>query len=149
MIHPPLAGVLPETEGLLGDAHKHIVEIISGAVAIAGIAIAAWLFLPTNNWPANKPLQNFFNTKFAHGFRCLWKYAWGFDWLYDRVFVKPYLWLVRVNSRDLIDIVVESIPLAMHKGHDVLAATENGRVRWYAASIAAGAAAILVIVLWL
>ena len=143
MIHPPLAGVLPETESLIGDTHKHIVEIISGAVAIAGIAIAAWLFLPTK-----KPLQNIFNTRYAQGVSCLWKFGWGFDWLYERVIVKPYLWLVRVNSRDFIDIAVESIPVLMNKGHSILAATENGRVRWYAASIAAGAAAVLVVVLW-
>jgi NADH-quinone oxidoreductase subunit L len=143
MIHPPLSGVLPDPHSLLDDAHRHTVEIISGAVAMAGIALAAWLFLP-----ANRPLQGFFNTGFAHGFRCLWKYGWGFDWLYDRVLVKPYLWLVRFNSRDFIDVVVETIPLLMRKGHDVLSATENGRVRWYAASIAAGAAAVLVIVLW-
>lgn len=143
MIHPPLAGVLPEAVSLLGDAHKHMIEMISGAVAISGIALAAWLFLPTH-----KPLQNFYNTKFAHGFRCLWKYGWGFDLLYDRLFVKPYLWLVRANSRDLIDIAVESIPVLMRAGHDVVSATENGRVRWYAASIAAGAAAVLVVVLW-
>jgi NADH-quinone oxidoreductase subunit L len=79
----------------------------------------------------------------------LWKYGWGFDLIYDRVFVKPYLWLVRANSRDLVDIVVESIPVLMRSGHDMLSTTENGRVRWYAASIAAGAAAVLVVVLWL
>jgi NADH-quinone oxidoreductase subunit L len=54
-----------------------------------------------------------------------------------------------VNSRDAIDVVVESIPVLMRKGHDALSATENGLVRWYAASIAAGAAAVLLIVLWL
>lgn len=143
MIHPPLAEVLPDASGLADEGQKHMLEIISGAVAIAGIALAAWLFLP-----ANKPFQSFFATKFAHGFRCLWKYGWGFDLFYDQLFVKPYLWLVRANSRDLIDIAVESIPVLMRKGHDVVSATENGRVRWYAASIAAGAAAVLVIVLW-
>lgn len=143
MIHPPLVGVLPEAANLADESHKHVLEMISAAVAIAGIALAAWLFLP-----ANKPFQAFFATKFSHGFRCLWKYGWGFDLLYERLFVKPYLWLVRVNSRDLIDIVVESIPVLMRRGHDVVSATENGLVRWYAASIAAGAAAVLLIVLW-
>jgi NADH-quinone oxidoreductase subunit L len=144
MIHPPLAGVLPESKILAEVAYKHKVELLSASVAIAGVLLAAWLFLP-----ARRPLQGFFNTKFAHGFRCLWKYGWGFDVIYDYLFVKPYLWLVRVNSRDLIDIVVESIPVAMRAGHDALSTTENGRVRWYAASIAAGAVAVLLIVLWL
>lgn len=144
MIHPPLAGVLPEPKALLGDAHKHMLEMFSAAVAIAGIGVAAWLFLP-----ANRPLQGFFSTGFAHGFRCLWKYAWGFDALYDRLFVRPYLWLVRINHRDVIDVVIEGIPGVMRSGHDMLSATENGRVRWYAAAVAAGAGAVLLLVLWL
>jgi NADH-quinone oxidoreductase subunit L len=143
MIHPPLAGVLPEST-IADESAKHWVEIVSAAVAIAGVGIAAWLFLP-----AQKPLQALFAQHWAHGVRCLWKYAWGFDVLYDRIFVRPYLWLVRINSRDAIDVVVENIPTLMRKGHDALSVTENGLVRWYAASIAAGAAAILLVVLWL
>jgi NADH-quinone oxidoreductase subunit L len=143
MIHPPLAGVLPVSEMVDNESKKHVLEMISGGVAIFGIVIAAWLFLP-----AKKPLRDFYNTKVAHGFRCLWKYGWGFDALYDRLFVRPFLWLVRVNSRDLVDMTVESIPVLMRSGRDVLSATENGRVRWYASSIAAGAIAVLFVVLW-
>jgi len=142
MIHPPLAGVLPETV-VTDESPKHWLETISVAVAISGVGIAAWLFLPVQ-----KPLQTVFEQRWAHGVRCVWKYAWGFDVLYDRVFVRPYLWLVHANRRDAIDVLVESIPALMRKGHDVLSVTENGLVRWYAASIAAGAAAILLIVLW-
>ncbi len=144
MIHPPLKGVLPESVAVASESSRHILEVISAAVAVIGVAVAAWLFLP-----AKSPLQSVFDQRWAHGLRCLWKYAWGFDILYDRLFVKPYCWLVRINSRDLVDVLVESIPLLMRKGHSVLSATENGLVRWYAASIVAGAAAVLLIVLWL
>jgi NADH-quinone oxidoreductase subunit L len=144
LIHPPLAGVLPAVVDTGAGAQKHVLEMISGAIAIAGILVAAWLFLP-----ARKPLQGFFNTRFAHGFRCLWKYAWGFDMLYDRLFVKPYMWLVRLNRNDVIDLVIDSIPLVMRGGHDILSATENGRLRWYAAAVTSGAAAVLFVVLWL
>lgn len=143
MIHPPLAGVLPESAAAHVEEGKHTLEMLSAAVAIVGIAVAAILFLP-----AKKPFQAFFNTRFAHGFRCLWKYAWGFDALYNAVFVKPYLLLVRLNRRDLIDVVIEAIPAVMRGGHNVLSATENGRVRWYAAAVAAGACAVLLTVLW-
>ncbi len=142
MLHPPLAGVLPET--LVADeSKKHTLELLSAFVALSGVAVAAWLFLPKQ-----RPLQGFFAQRWVHGIRCLWKYAWGFDVLYDRVFVRPYLWLVRMNSRDAIDVCFENIPVLMRKGHDALGATENGLVRWYAASIAAGATAILLFVLW-
>ncbi|HQQ63163.1 MAG TPA: NADH-quinone oxidoreductase subunit L [Pseudomonadales bacterium] len=143
MIHPPLAGVLPESPASHLEEGKHTLEMLSAGVAIFGIVVAAILFLP-----ANKPLQGFFSTRFAHGFRCLWKYAWGFDALYNVLFVKPYLYLVHINRRDLIDVVIESIPGVMRAGHDALSATENGRVRWYAAAMVSGAAAVLVVVLW-
>ncbi|MEZ5539696.1 MAG: NADH-quinone oxidoreductase subunit L [Pseudomonadales bacterium] len=142
MLHPPLTSVLPET--LVPDeSKKHAIEILSVLVGLSGIAIAAWLFLPKQ-----RPLQGFFAQRWVHGIRCLWKYAWGFDVLYDRIFVRPYLWLVKANSRDAIDVCVEGIPVLMRKGHDALGATENGLVRWYAASIVAGATAILLFVLW-
>src|SRR3546814_9882702 len=32
-----------------------------------------------------------------------WRAAFGFDWLYDKLFVQPYLFLVRVNRRDVAD----------------------------------------------
>jgi NADH-quinone oxidoreductase subunit L len=143
MIHPPLAGVLPESVAAHVEEGKHSLEMFSAGVAILGIVVAAFLFLP-----ANKPFQGFFSTRFAHGFRCLWKYAWGFDALYNTLFVKPYLYLVHINRRDLIDVCIEGIPALMRAGHDALSVTENGKVRWYAAAMVSGAAAVLVVVLW-
>ncbi len=144
-IHPALSDVLPELlspEGSLGK--KHMLEAISVSVALTGIAIAAFLFMGNK-----KPLQPFFASSFAQGFRCLWKYAWGFDWLYDRLFVRPYMALVRLNSRDAIDRIVEGIPVVAVATHGLLSSLQTGRVRWYAAVVVSGAIAVLAVVLWL
>jgi NADH-quinone oxidoreductase subunit L len=144
LIQLPLNGVLPEPAHLPSlEGAKHWLELVSVSISLTGIAIAAFFFLG-----GKQPMAGFFAGSFVQGLRCLWKNAWGFDWLYDKVFVKPYMALVKLNSRDVIDVFVESIPVAAVAAHRTLSATQNGRVRWYAVALVSGAIAILAMVLW-
>lgn len=72
-----------------------------------------------------------------------WYHAWGFDWLYDKLFVKPYLLLCQLLGRDPIDRTLGVVPFSVRGGHNLLSLTENGRLRWYAASLVGGAAILL------
>ena len=47
--------------------------------------------------PAIRPLAAF------------WLGGWGFDWVYERVFVRPVKWFARVARNDLVDYVVGGI----------------------------------------
>ena len=67
--------------------------------------------------------------------RQLWFAAWGFDWLYDKLFVRPYLALCHLLRRDPIDRSIGLIPLLARGGNAALVRSETGQVRWYAASI--------------
>jgi NADH-quinone oxidoreductase subunit L len=81
--------------------------------------------------------------------RKFWHYGWGFDGLYDFVFVRPYIWLAHSNRRDVIDNLytgVARLCLAFYRG---LSATQTGLVREYAAAIAAGSAAIVFIAIFI
>ncbi|MDK8263234.1 MULTISPECIES: NADH-quinone oxidoreductase subunit L [Pseudomonas] len=138
MIVPPLAGVLPESIGHAGGEAKHSLEITSGAIAIAGILLAALLFLGKRsfvNGLAKSAPGRFFGT--------WWYHAWGFDWLYDLIFVKPYLLLTRLLRHDPFDQAIGLIPMLARGGNLALSITENGRLRWYAASIVGGAVLLL------
>lgn len=138
LITPPLAGVLPESVGHAGGEGQHALEITSGAIAIAGILLAALLFLGKRSFVsglAKSAPGRFFGT--------WWYHAWGFDWLYDLIFVKPYLLLARLLRRDPIDQGIGLIPLLARGGNLALSITENGRLRWYAASIVGGAVLLL------
>jgi NADH-quinone oxidoreductase subunit L len=73
----------------------------------------------------------------------LWYAAWGFDWLYDMILVKPYLFLTRLVRRDPIDKTFNLVPASTQLAHRLLSATQTGSLRWYAATIAAGAVIIL------
>ncbi|WP_371366465.1 NADH-quinone oxidoreductase subunit L [Pseudomonas sp. QL9] len=138
LITPPLHGVLPESVGHAGGEAQHSLEIASGAIAIAGILLAGLLFLGKRRFVsalAQSAPGRFFGT--------WWFHAWGFDWLYDKLFVKPYLLLCRLLGRDPIDQSLVLVPLTARGGHKLLSLTENGRLRWYAASLVGGAALLL------
>lgn len=138
LITPPLAGVLPESVGHAGGEAKHSLELASGAIAIAGILLAGLLFLGQRRFIsalAKSAPGRFFGT--------WWYHAWGFDWLYDKLFVKPYLLLCQLLGRDPIDRTLGVVPFSVRGGHNLLSLTENGRLRWYAASLVGGAAILL------
>jgi NADH-quinone oxidoreductase subunit L len=120
------------------EAMKHHVEFVSGAIAITGIVLAAFLFLFDTRIVKSIAASSIgqFLTKW-------WFAAWGFDWLYDKVFVKPFLFVVSVIRRDPVDKTFNLIPAAVQQMHHALSATQNGSVRWYAATIAAGVVIIL------
>ncbi len=138
LIHPPVAGVLPAGPGATVEHGRHLLEAISGGIAIAGIVIAALL------WLGERRLVNAVAAS-APGrlLSCWWRNAWGFDWLYQKIFVGPFMFLVRINSRDVIDLIVGLVPRLARWAHDWLSVTQSGHLRWYAASIAAGVALIL------
>lgn len=137
-ITPPLAGVLPQSAGHAGGEAKHSLEIASGAIALAGILLAALLFLGKRRFVsalAKSTPGRFFGT--------WWYHAWGFDWLYNWIFVKPYLAITRLLRSDPIDKAILIVPILARAGNLTLSLTENGRLRWYAASIVGGAVLLL------
>jgi NADH-quinone oxidoreductase subunit L len=77
-----------------------------------------------------------------------WYAGWGFDWLYDRVFVTPVVWAARINRADAIDFVYKGIAALAAAMWRVLSWTETGNLRWYAAGIAAGTVIFLAIVVF-
>ncbi|HEX4869841.1 MAG TPA: hypothetical protein VFV15_03840, partial [Moraxellaceae bacterium] len=134
LIHPPVAGVLPETTPVVTDKGvQHGIELLSAGVALAGIALAVFLFAGQRRFITG--LANSGAGRLVGG---LWKNAWGFDWLYDRVFVKPFMLVVRATAREWADAGVGAITWVTHKAHDILAKTQSGKLRWYAASMAIG-----------
>ena len=141
MIHPPLAGVLPAATEHTTNLPKLTVGILSSAVALSGIAVACGLFLGQRRlvtWLAG--------TLPGRLLAQWWVQDWGFDWLYDRLLVRPFVWFARVNIRDGIDLAILTIPTALRALNGALVRTENGRMRWYAAGMAAGAVLVVAMV---
>lgn len=140
LIKPPLAGVLPENE--FYENGKVALEITSSAVAFIGIIIAAML------WLGKRQLVTRIVNSSLGSFFCNWWFAsWGFDWLYDQIFVKPYLIIARLLRYDPLNSMMNLTMFILRIGNKGLVISENGYLRWYVASISLGAVIVLASIL--
>jgi NADH-quinone oxidoreductase subunit L len=81
----------------------------------------------------------------AHGLHRVWLAGWGFDWLYDRLLVRPFVWLARINRADFVDALYGVIAAAARAGYAGMSRVQDGRVRRYAGWLAAGSVASIAI----
>ncbi len=109
LIAPPLDSVLPKSHEAEAGV-KHLVEIMTIATAVIGTALATFLFLFDT-----KIVKGIANSSIGKVLTKWWYAAWGFDWLYDMIFVKPFLFLVRLVRRDPIDQTFNLIPAGVQQ----------------------------------
>jgi NADH-quinone oxidoreductase subunit L len=129
------AGAIPETP----VRTEWILQGISEAASLLGIPVA-WLVYRRNRSSAPAPAVGV--ARFLLG-------GWGFDSLYDRILVRPFVWLARINTRDVVDRIFDGVGGLFMLLSRAFRWTQNGRVRWYAAGMAAGAALIVAAVVLL
>jgi NADH-quinone oxidoreductase subunit L len=141
----PLGGFLkglfgpPPGEGVPGEA---ALIGISSAVTLLGIALAYLVFVRQRGrapaWERSPAYQAACRFSLS---------GWGFDWLYDHLFVRPYLAFTRFDRDDGIDAVYRALADATRASSRVLSATQSGRVRSYATGILLGAVLVAVVLL--
>jgi NADH-quinone oxidoreductase subunit L len=143
LIHPPLAGVLPQSLGSIleetGQAHDlHLVEMIAMAAALGGLVIGALLFTGERRL-VTRMRESAIGAGLAHW----WTHGWGFDALYDLIFSRPFLWIARLIGRDPIDRVWSVVPAVMRAGNGLSTSRQTGSLRGYAVAMALGVAVLL------
>lgn len=140
LITQPLGAVFPE--GNASHEGKYVLEALSGVVAIVGVVIAAWLYLKQRQCVAKVA-----NTRTGRFFSTWWFHAWGFDALYEVLFVKPYkgaAWLIQNDPVNQFFNLFGCLLKGTNKG---LSFSENGLARWYAASLGLGAVLVIALLL--
>src|SRR5699024_2270123 len=138
LLHPPLGDVLPTVDVEHDTLVIAALILVTGILSLAGIALAAVLFLGQR-----KPAQLVVASSEARALRHYWYIAWGFDWLYDRLFVRPWNALSRLLRNDTIDSGINTIPRIALATNKRLVVTENGNLRWYAVGLFAGGTLLL------
>ena len=136
-----VASVLPD--GGVGEQdHFTTVAILTMAAPILGIVIGYLIFQGRQ-----LKVDRLVESQAGDATRRFWFGGWGFDALYDRVFVGPFVWFARVNKRDGVDFVYTAVAGITRGFHHVVALTQSGHLRWYAANMAIGLLAAFAIVL--
>ncbi len=69
----------------------------------------------------------------------------GFDWLYDRLAVRPFVFLARLNRKDVVDLPYADLAGASLLAHLALSRSETGRLRWYVGWVAAGSLVVIAV----
>ncbi len=137
LLEMPLQPVLP-----VSREHESglLIGLITSLAPFAGIVVAI-LFYGTKRFSLEAMLRN------SAGFSLYRFLLNGFcmDWLYDKVLVQPYLRLAASNKQDVVDKPYQAIVWISRSVHRLLTPTQSGKLRWYAASIAFGAAVVIAI----
>lgn len=71
----------------------------------------------------------------------------GFDWLYDRIFVRPTVYLSEINKNDFIDKFFDVIALLIRFLGKQISKTQTGLLRNYALAIAIGVVIALTLII--
>ncbi len=117
-------------------------QALGAAASLLGIAVAYVLFLRRAD--IARRLADDPRGSALHGF---WLSGWGFDVLYDRLLVRPFAAAARLNRDDVIDSFYDGLANVARILHEGLRLTQTGRLRLYAAVIAAGTVVVVAVVL--
>jgi NADH-quinone oxidoreductase subunit L len=134
----------PVEQGHFGPLTEMRSEGFLALAFLIGLGLAYLFYLRNRQW--SDALTSTRVGKILHEF---WFADWGFDWCYDKLFVQPVLWFARIDKGDVVDAFYNGIAALNELLYRGLSLTENGRVRWYAAGIAAGTVVFVAIELFL
>ncbi len=140
-----LSGVLPVPNDIHGGTSiDAILTAAAAVISLGGIYVAYFFFLRRPQYsealarsPLGSPLHRFLFS------------GWGFDRLYNVLFVRPVVWLARVNKDDVVDTFFDGVGYIARVFNRGLSMTQTGRVRHYAIGILIGAVIITGIVVLL
>ncbi len=138
-----LETALPAPEaGELSHGAELFFEIYMSAISIFGVFLAYVLFLRGSTLAGR-----LMDRPMGIALRDYWFSGFGFDWLYEKAFVQPFLWISRINRDDFIDLAYRGTASLARICNNLLSRTQTGVLRHYAMGIFAGAilaAAIMV-----
>jgi NADH-quinone oxidoreductase subunit L len=132
--------VLPGIEIHNHSVPEWVFQVISGLIVISGILVARSLYYKPSSFEAGfhkTALNKFFYS------------GWGFDRVYNVLFVYPFTWLSELNKNDFIDRFYTLLAGIIKYFNSILSFTQNGRMRWYALGLTAGLVIILALMMTL
>ncbi len=136
---------LPQVQIAAGmESKEAILQIITALIALLGVYLAWQFFLKKP-----QPAYRFKTAGFGKGLYHFLFLGWMFDQLYDTLFVRPAVWLSKIDKHDFTDRIyggIGNLNLLLNKS---FSRTQNGFLSWYLFGIAFGAALAFTIILFL
>lgn len=124
------------------ESAVHLAEHTAVGIALGGLVVGVVLFTV-----AYGAVQAIAKTSLGKTWVCLLKGAFGFDVLYDIIFVKPYLFFAKLLGRDPIDHLWLVLPAIVKGGHKFTSSRQTGSLREYASSMVLGMVVLLMVLI--
>ncbi len=118
------------------ESAEWIIQLSAAVLCLTGIYVAYFFYMKRPDMRAELKSSMIVLNRF-------WFSGWGFDALYNTLFVKPFVYLSRVNKGDVIDKFYNGLVTVSTYVHNQLAKTQNGVMRWYIMGIVIGAIFVL------
>ncbi len=135
----PLLPAVSLKEGI--ETTEWTIQLITAALALGGVYFAYILYVKQPQLSDEIKSSTFELHQF-------WFRGWDFDALYNLVFVRPFVFLSRINKNDVIDQFYTGLVQITEYFNSAFVKTQNGILRWYVMSIVVGAILILTISLF-
>jgi NADH-quinone oxidoreductase subunit L len=118
------------------ESSEWIMQVLAAAVALSGVYVAYLFYLKS---PAlHERIRSSFQR--LHHF---WYSGWGFDALYDAIFVRPFIFIASINKNDVVDRLYDLLVSISERMNRVTAFTQSGVLRWYLIGMVVGVILIL------
>ena len=121
-----------------GDHPAHWVELVSIAVPLFGVLLAYLVF-----HTGQLKVDSLVDSRIGQTLRQFWLSGWGIDWLYDRLFVRPYYGLSGMLKSEPVDAIYGLIVAINQTFNYWLSRAQTGRMRWYIVSMVFGLVVLL------
>jgi NADH-quinone oxidoreductase subunit L len=122
-----LETALPATQTVASSfAYTGVSTLLTSLIAVVGVALATvWLV------ESRAALGRFAARPAPHALQEFWLHGWGFDWLYEHLFVIPVRWFARLARHDLVEPAFSGIAWLNVQAWRALSASQNGQLRVY------------------
>lgn len=125
--------------------HRHIdwIAVVTVLMPFIGLAAAVQFYL-TGTYST----QRFAGKGLLNQLRIFFYNGWGFDLLYRTLLVRPFIAVASANRNDALNRVYTATAQLSRFLHFTVSASQTGRLRWYASTMALGAV-LMVAIGWL
>ncbi len=113
-----------------------LIQLIAAGAALSGVYVAYVFYI-------SKPELSDELKSSAADLHQFWFSGWGFDSLYNFLFVRPFVFLSTVNKNDVVDNLYEGLVAIAEFFHRIFSFTQSGILRWYLMGIVIGGILLL------
>lgn len=130
--------VLPDTVLQATHPGELVLQVIAVVVTLAGVYAGYYLY-----YRNTAIVERWKQVPLMEGLRSFLFKGWAFDQLYEATFVRPFVFIIRINKADFIDKIYIGIAWSSRQLNRLFSLSQNGSLRWYVAGVLAGILFIL------